>query len=190
MRPIEQIAVVSQDIERHRDFLTIPHSRNKWTVDTVEALHVAPSHVLGQSFKVRLAFNYHIVKGKEFELIQLLEGWTIQLYVPGTYRYERGLSHLGYHVADQKRSPDALKDEVTSWAQRGFPCHQISETIGHTGKVPGRYRYAFIDTRMVLGTWLKIIQRLKPDAQLPFKWYNDTRVMTDAIKKEFAWLND
>ena len=168
MRTIEQIAIKTQDIQtRIADIGPIypfngspniedhPAHATDWVVDEVTAVHVFlhPGYlaaVLGDKFSVRLAFNYDIIPGRELELIQLLDGHSVQLDPPF-----QGLSHLGYHIVDDR----SLFGELMWWEGRGYLCTQISATVSHTG-TPKRYVYAFIDTRAQIGFYTKVISRV------------------------------
>jgi hypothetical protein len=158
---IEQVAVRTADMNRSLVEMTAM-GYNAWVEDVVRAehLYVHPMHrrQLGDDFTVRLAFNYRIVKGQEFELIQLLNGSTYQLTVCPAL-----LSHFGYHVENQSMdSGDALEQELVRW-QRDLNGHvvQISQTVHHDNSaVKNFYRYAFIVS--TLGVPIKIIQRLRP----------------------------
>lgn len=165
MRAYEQIAIKTFDVaQRVQDNAWTrafdEHGQAdlmKWKRDDVSAVHIYlhPDYMpvpIGSSFRVRLAFNYDLIPGKELELIQLLEGQTVQLMLgePG-----EGLSHLGYHIPDSMW----LLTELDWWNVQGFACTQISVTTEHTG-TNRRYLYAFVDTRQQIGAYTKIISRM------------------------------
>lgn len=167
MRAIEQIAIKTRDItQRIKDIGPIypfngHMTRNaeslKWILDQVHAVNVYlhPDYsrrAVGSAFDVQLAFNYDLIPGRELELIQLLGGETVQLMQgePG-----EGLSHFGYHVLDNER----LRAELEWWNVLGFVVTQVSVTTDHTG-TSKRYMYAFVDTRLQIGAYTKVISRV------------------------------
>ena len=172
MFSIEQVALRSSDIDRDIDrYIQLRH--NEWVQDCVHAAHlyVDPtcglSALLGDDFEVRLAFNYTVIQGQEFELIQPINGRTVQLmdWTPGMPTQFR-LSHLGYHVEDQQMDPameDTLLAELRRLQEAGGRVLQISQTTMHQN-TSRRYRYAFV--KGVLPgdqeTLVKVIQRLIP----------------------------
>lgn len=172
MFSIEQVALRSSDIDRDIDrYIQLRH--NEWVQDRVHATHlyVDPngglSSLLGKDFEVRLAFNYTLIQGQEFELIQPIEGCTVQLmdWIPGMSTQHR-LSHLGYHVEDQQMDPDmedTLLVELLRLQAAGGRVLQISQTTMHQN-TSRRYRYAFVGGVLPgdQETLVKVIQRLIP----------------------------
>lgn len=172
MFSIEQVALRSSDIDRDIDrYIKLRH--REWVQDRVHATHlyVDPSgglpNLLGSEFEVRLAFNYTIISGQEFELIQPIDGRTVQLLdwvTSNTTRHR--LSHLGYHVEDQQMDPsmeDTLLTELKLLQDAGGRVLQISQTTMHQN-TSRRYRYAFV-AGVLPGdqeTLVKVIQRLIP----------------------------
>ena len=137
----------------------------EWLRDTVDAVHIYKStladdlyRTLGESFKVGLAFNYSIIPGVEFELLEMLGGSTYQTVMPGR------MSHFGYHTkTDQAESgQDSLLLECLQW-QHGYGARviQISQTVLHKG-TGRRYRYAYVQGGLTGDIPVKIIQRLLP----------------------------
>jgi hypothetical protein len=160
----EQIAIKVGDSESWSKMLGRLGPTN-WVHDKVTAINLYRSWIDEESvisaFQVGLAFNYSIIPGKEFELISLHQGRSCQF---DRRELSRGLSHFGYHVADESENPKGLDEAIEFWAERGHPCLQVAQTIEHTG-TDARYRYAFVDTNSVFGAPVKIIQRL--DAEPP-----------------------
>lgn len=165
MRAIEQIAIKSQDIAASiRDIglistfgRTIADGQHQtdWVRDIVVATHIftGPSNplaLIGQNFKVALAFNYDFISSRETELIQLLAGHTVQM---GGSAF--GLSHFGYHIPDGA----SLFEELQWWKSHGIYCHQISATVMHQN-TQRRYLYAFVNTRESIGVYTKVILRV------------------------------
>lgn len=152
-----------------------------WIRDTVHATHLyAPG--LGERFTVHLAFNYDLVAGQEFELIQLTQGKSVQ-FGPRTNMAMGlpALSHFGYHVQEQEPDKlDALESELRTLVASGLRVTQLSQTLEHTG-TQRRYRYAFVDVP-VLGAPVKIIQRLHGYAI-------DNEASVRAGKEQYAWLH-
>jgi hypothetical protein len=164
LRPYEQIAIKTVDINRRIKSIgniataDIAISDDKWIQDSVSAVNVFADRTygvsnVGQSFSVRLAFNYSLIPGRELELIQLVKGTSVQ-FIDGNGLNGNQLAHLGYHIPDDA----SLFDEVSMWRASGRKCAQIAQTTDHIG-TSKRYQYAFIDTRNEIGTWTKIISR-------------------------------
>ena len=166
MRPYEQIALRTFDIDNRLHNLRTVYPFNnrslaptsKWVRDTVHAVHVYTnphylSAAIGSAFSVHLAFNYDLIPGKELELIQLIDGQTVQL--PEDDDDREGLAHLGYHIPDH----ELLVHELHWWIQQRHTVAQVSVTTDHTG-TSQRYMYAFIDTRVRIGVWTKVISRI------------------------------
>lgn len=147
---IEQLAVEVPDAHRSA-FALKTFDFGKWVHDTVEAIHIFPRAIAGKTFKVKLAFNYKLVPGVEFEFISLEQGSSVQLV--GRMGHH-GPCHWGYHT-------DSLKEELRKWASNGYEVVQISQTVDHTG-TDRRYRYAFVDMRNTFGTYIKLIERDPP----------------------------
>jgi len=173
MRAIEQIAIKTRDIaKRIKDVglmypfnghMTQNAEETKWILDRVNAVNIYlhPNYskaAVGSQFAVQLAFNYDIIPNRELELIQLLNGETVQLMQgePG-----EGLSHLGYHIPDT----DRLIQELEWWNVLGYIVAQVSVTTDHTG-TSKRYMYAFIDTRSQIGAFTKVIARMSYSREL------------------------
>lgn len=174
MIKVEQVALRTDDIQAQVEQLQhLGHVQ--WIRDTVEAVHLfkdeSVSNLLGDSFKVHLAFNYDFIVGTEvpreeavigieFEVIQLISGYTWQLFSEG--RPHR-ISHLGYHTKrDQaEQGSDSLMNECLLLQSMGLRVMQISQTVAHAN-TQRRYRYAFVTGDMTGGIPLKIIQRLLP----------------------------
>jgi hypothetical protein len=198
----EQVAIRSNNVKEHATTLGRKFGAAPWIFDTVDAVHLfaAARENLGGSFQVDLAFNYTLLPDKELELIALRSGRTVQLWDsdPGcamcTERYPapedisgpigpQVMSHLGYHLEDVE-GVEAQEAQLLAmlqwWIGQGYPVVQLSQTVIHTG-TKRRYRYAFADTRPVLGVWTKIIQRMNQVAdeasiargREAFKWLAD-----------------
>lgn len=157
---IEQMAMRTPDMSGQLEQMR-QLGQLSWVRDTVEAAHlyVHPDYVgrLGLTFTVELAFNYDLMPGIEFELIQLLNGNTYQLLCEGRY------SHMGYHTRDDQSSDqaktDSLLTELKMLQQMNLTVMQVSQTIEHAN-TSRRYRYAFVSGHLTNNVPLKIIQRL------------------------------
>lgn len=147
---IEQVAIVVPDIDVAVGLYDRLFGTTKWVRDDVEAANVGGS-LGGSKFSARLAFNYELVPGKEFELIQIVSGRSIQQNLRPAYA--PGLSHLGLHVEDI----DAWLAERPEFASVGM--HQMVMTRNHSG-TSRRYRYALLKTERTHGFVLKLIQRV------------------------------
>jgi hypothetical protein len=128
----------------------------EWFKDTV-TLQVNNYNEHGQRDSTmavaELAFNYQVIPGKEFELIEFKVGENFHenLSVPG-------LSHMGLHV-----------DNIHSWMARYrnmyFKTLMEARTISHTGKPAEtgvRYKYVILNTIKEYGFYLKLIERIEP----------------------------
>lgn len=136
---VDQIALYVADI----DLALIAYERTGikiWFRDFVRAKDT----ITGVNFGVKLAFNYEILP-VEFELIQIVEGKTVQIPDGGL----GGLSHYGFHVYDMDKSVDKFESY-------GYRLMSSVLTLSHTGTVK-RYRYVFFDTRKDYGFITKLI---------------------------------
>jgi len=186
----EQVAFRSQNIRQHTAELTKRCGAAPWIHDSVNAVHLfVMDPALGETFQVELAFNYTLLPNTELELIQLRDGRTVQLDTAEEEATKlmgaQTLSHLGYHLPDmeEEEAQEAqMREEMQAFIRNSCPIVQLSQTIAHSG-TKRRYRYAFADTRVLLGTYSKIIQRLSfPSTEDSlargrevFKWLHDQR---------------
>jgi len=138
---VDQVALfvpsVINSVQTYRDF-----GYKAWVMDDVRA----HDRMTGNNFEVRLAFNYEMMP-VEFELLELIEGITVQL--PGGI--DQGLSHYGFHVPDMGEAEQRFSDA-------GFKKVSDVETTWHSG-CPYRYNYVFFDTQL-LGFFTKLIARI------------------------------
>ena len=135
---------------------------HNWVRDTVDAKHLYLAqeiHVHSDGFKVELAFNYGLIPGTEFELLELLEGITVQA-VDG---YRGRMSHFGYHLQTDQcaEGPDTLLIELQKLHNMGMKTLQVSQTVRHKNTAR-RYRYAFVNGDLSGGIPVKVIQRMLP----------------------------
>lgn len=121
----------------------------------VEDVVVAEGEVFGipGENKANLSFNYDMIAGKEFEVLDYTEGknWMMFDDRPNT------VSHLGMHC-----SASELSEWRTFFAERGYLVAQEVNTISHTNEViKGKrtYNYVIFNTRAVLGVDIKFIVR-------------------------------
>lgn len=139
---VDQVSLYVKDIEASiQAYKRLGYG--EWGLDTVHALDLLKH----ESFAVRLAFNYQILS-VEFELIQILEGATVQ--IPAGNLAISGLSHFGFHV-------ESIEEVTKQFNFLGFNTLSIIKTERHTG-TSSFYNYNFIDTR-VLGFISKLIQK-------------------------------
>lgn len=188
----EQVAFRSHNLRQHASDLTKRCGAAPWIFDLVDAVHLfAADPAVGHEFQVELAFNYTLIPNSELELIQLRQGRTVQLEDLGDREPLEGgrvmgpqtLSHLGYHLADIEGEDEQVAQmiaEMQLWIRNGYPVVQLSQTVVHSG-TKRRYRYAFVDSRAIVGTYTKIIQRLSfpsdsdtiANGRTAFKWLHD-----------------
>lgn len=187
----EQVAFRSNNLRAHASELTKRCGAAPWIFDLVDAVHLFVAEPrLGDSFQVELAFNYTLLPNTELELIQLRLGQTIQLpltvdagYAEPTLMGPQILSHLGYHLPDiegvEEQEAQMLAD-MQSWIRNGYRVVQLSQTMVHSG-TKRRYRYAFVDTRPIVGTYTKVIQRLS---------FPSNDISLTRGREAFKWLSD
>lgn len=148
---IEQIAIYPADPQAAMELLKAIGA-DDWANDHVVAL----GQVYGRKRvnEADLAFNYDLVDGKEFEILNYTNGdhWMAS--------NGRGpsVSHLGMHCSE---------DELVKWreffAERNIGVAQEVLTQSHTNPViAGKrtYNYVIFDTKAILGTDLKFIVRI------------------------------
>lgn len=126
-----------------------------WTTDTV----VARGYVRGSAPKAentaQLHFNYDL--GVELEILHYVDGDNYPDVggVPSCH-----LCHIGAHVQRDVRIPAALQGFVLA-----SPIIQQVETISHTNSFlvsnGRRYKYTIYDTRLFLGVYFKVIERIE-----------------------------
>ncbi len=174
----EQVAFVTKDMARTIEQLGASGSALDWVRDRVDAIHLYLMEPSTLSFQVKLAFNYQLIDGIEVELIELVQGKSIQIWDE-----PQSLSHLGYHVPDAESGPaeEPMQEELKKWIAFGCPIRQLSQTVLHTGTTR-RYRYAFADTRHLFGTYVKIIQRIAKS--------DDVEISIKEAKQAYDWLKE
>lgn len=147
---IEQIAMVVPDVDQIIKQYDAAYGTTKWVIDEVDAVNI-DGDLEGTKFSVKLAFNYELFPGKEFELLQVLSGDTVQKTLRPPYA--SALSHFGLHVADIDEWLDAHPD------LKALGMYQLVLTRRHSG-TERRYRYALLKTKGDYGFILKLIQRV------------------------------
>ena len=142
---VDQVSLYVPDLDETKDeYVLMGH--DEWVVDTVDAEVVKSNVFTDDVFKVKLAFNYTMYPC-EFELIQVLEGYTVQ--IPAKV-ITPGLSHYGFHVED-------LRSAMLTFKNCGYKLMSHVRTKHHSG-CPYTYEYVFMDTRR-LGFISKLIWR-------------------------------
>lgn len=148
---VEQIAICPKDPEAAIELLTALGAED-WARDHV----VAKGNVYGQedTNEADLAFNYSMIAGKEFEVLNYTKGdnWMEDI--------ERinSVSHLGMHCSEEE-----LGEFKAFFAARGISIAQEVHTESHTNPVIAgkrKYHYTIFDTKEILGTDLKFICRI------------------------------
>jgi len=144
----EQIAICPKDPAAARALLTALGAI-QWSDDKVTAHGLVHGE---QSTNVaNLAFNYELISGKEFEILDYESG-------PNWMEGIVGVSHFGVHC-----TPGELLQWRAFFAERGIRVAQEVLTLKHTNPaIAGkrRYQYVIFDTRAVLGVDLKFIIRI------------------------------
>jgi hypothetical protein len=155
---IEQVAIAvpSRD-EAIAEYVKQRHLH--WVTDTVSAEgRIRYPTAAGSArwsdcvFTVNLGFNYSVIPDKEFELIECIDGHSIQ-FVGHSRLFTPFMSHMAFHgkVGKYLDDPRLVMDV---------------KTVHHTG-TPRRYRYIFLDHRYTLGCYIKVIERLNPEETAP-----------------------
>lgn len=148
---IEQIAICPRDPIAAKKLLA-EMGAVAWAEDHV----VADGVVFGDQGRneADLSFNYDLIQGKEFEVLNYTEGdnWMLE---EGRYN---SVSHLGMHCS---------AEELEKWRQffdeRNIEVAQEVFTLSHTNPViAGKrsYNYVIFDTKDILGVDLKFIRRI------------------------------
>lgn len=150
---IEQIAIClgTESATSVAFYLLNDLGATEWSLDKVVAQGEVFGHPAGNVAK--LAFNYDICSGKEFEVLQYIEGRNWVEHGDGPPR----VSHFGMHVT---------AEELDQWRaffeERNIAVAQEVFTESHTNEViAGKrwYNYVIFDTVNILGTDLKFIVR-------------------------------
>lgn len=147
---IEQIAIAPTNPAAARKLLE-EMGAVTWAEDHV----VATGEVFGEPMtnEANLAFNYELISGKEFEILDYTAGpnWVDK-------RLGRNVvTHLGMHC-----SAAELDQWRAFFAERGIRVSQEVNTDSHTNPVIAgkrKYTYAIFDTKDILGVDLKFIVR-------------------------------
>ena len=150
---IEQIAIAPKDPVKAKELLEALGVQ-EWAEDHVTAL----GSVYGKKGlnKANLSFDYSILSGHEFEVLDYTEGpnWMEE---PSRVN---SVSHLGMHTT---------ATELLTWRKfffdRGIKVAQEVFTLTHSNPViSGKrwYNYVIFDTKEILGVDLKFIVRIDP----------------------------
>lgn len=125
-------------------------------------------------FRAKLAFNYDIIPGMEFELIQPL---STNSYTEMLMTADGGIAHMGVHLHGGPGVP--ILEGIPDSEQPAPPKEQIKYIKGQFGlsrpiqqcvtfhhastKVPDHRRYRYIIWESVLFPWpIKTIERIDP----------------------------
>lgn len=142
---VDQMALYVPDLdEAIRAYSRAGHPQ--WIVDTVVAKDKSGEDKALQ-FTVNLGFNYTMFPC-EFELLELVEGETVQLPLVGR---DWGMSHFGFHVDD-------MDVGIAQFEEGGFELMAHVQTVSHS-KCPYLYEYVYMDTSD-LGFIAKLIKRI------------------------------
>lgn len=151
--PIDQIALFVDDVDKKIEELEKVFGESPWVVDTVHS-HIIIYDRYGKEKVVcenvvNLRFNYELMKtGIEFELISMAEGFSYHQHIS-----QPCISHFGAHVDD-------FIEARNYFNALGYRNVQYARTMDHTG-TNRRYQYIFVDTRPLLGYYLKLINRIE-----------------------------
>jgi hypothetical protein len=162
---VDQIAIFSRDPQRTKQMFAKFFDIVEWADDHV----VANGRVFGQDARnnADLAFNYQLMgKGLEFEILHYPPSkdnpnWLEKTGNGTNCGVQAGFSHLGMHVDD-----NAMRFFLERAQAMGIGIAQEVYTESHTNpaiKDSRRYHYVILDTRVLFGFDLKLIERLPYD---------------------------
>lgn len=153
---IEQVAIYPHNVEEALKLL-VDMEATAWTTDMV----TARGDVFGEpgTNVARLMFNYDLIAGNEFEILEYLSGdnWVENGESYGQDRIG-SVCHFGMHCTKEE-----LKQWRAFFADRDIGVAQEVRTSSHTNpaiKDTRRYQYVIFDTKDTLGVDLKFIVRL------------------------------
>lgn len=174
--PIDQIAVVTKNSSKLISLLHRIFQPWAWHVDRVKACGA----VFGKPAEnvADLAFNYNLIPGVEFEVLEYVEGrnWHDD-GIYGTGLTEPGLSHFGVHVTSEQ-----METACKVLREAGYKVAQEVKTTSHTNPVikdSRWYHYVIFDTRADFGFDLKLIERLPYPPSTPSPSLPDTTGLVD-----------
>lgn len=149
---IDQIALFVEDAEEHKKKLGKMFGADEWVEDKVQSDIILFNEDGNEELKcenvVKLKFNYELMKtGIEFELLEMDKGYSYH-----QHKQTPGISHFGCHV-------DGFEEAVEYFENLGCKKVQYARTRIHTG-TDRKYQYIFMDTRHILGYYLKLINRV------------------------------
>jgi len=115
-----------------------------------------------KSTKAELNFNYDLIPGIEFEILEYTEGdnWHVQRG-SGTSS-EPFISHIGVHI-DNWSEFQSIKNKLM---ESGIGIAQEAKTFSHSNEnIPAnrKYHYIIMDTVFLFGFDLKLIYRRNTD---------------------------
>lgn len=156
---IDQLAFACHSDEQEKEIMrAMGLEAAEWTVDECTAVGRIGNYkpIEGEN-TAKLMFNYDL--GIEVEILRYLDGPNY-LDLLGT---NQGVCHIGMHV--EKGTP--LQDKADVAALFPFRIIQQVETRAHTNQFlldsGRRYRYTIFDSTAILGTCLKVIERIELD---------------------------
>lgn len=181
MKRIEQLAIVVPSVTR---FISNAQDLGfgTWVTDEVDAVTVfkrvqrgeeARTSIL-EEIKYKIAFNYQMLPGTELEVIQGLEGESVNIdvwcqgirtMIGGSNR----LAHYGYRAYDTQDAIGTLFAELAYWTRRGCSPAQVTITRSHSKASDVRYLYGFADARHKIGAWIKIMTKIPKDDVPPYE---------------------
>ena len=151
---IEQIAICPKDPVAARELLEAMGAV-EWAEDTVGAFGSVYDQAFGENI-AHLSFNYDIIAGNEFELLNYVDGpnWMEEV------SRVNSVSHLGMHCEEPE-----LERWRAFFQARGIRTAQEVNTTRHSNPVidgKRKYHYCIFDTKAILGVDLKFIVRKDP----------------------------
>lgn len=138
-----QIGVVVRDIDEAVDYYSSTFGLGPFRTMVVER-HGAIVRGKPADYKVKLAFAQ--MGDIEFELVQILEGETIQSEF--LRKKGEGLHHIAFIVDD-------LEAEIAKWGKKGIRVLQRSKPPA----TPVEGGYAYMDTEKTGGVIFELVQR-------------------------------
>lgn len=155
---IQQIAFYTPDIDESvEDLMQAGYGR--WVRDRVEGVAWMDSGSVGVPYIARLAFNYDIMDGIEFEFIQPL---TTPNYIAARGISPGQVAHVGWHLEGLAAAIDLNE----TWGLWELPDMEVY-TTHHAGAVPSdrAYHYRIFESER-FPSLVKIIRRITREESL------------------------
>lgn len=148
---IDQITLFVEDAEKKKKELNKTFGANEWVEDDAVHSHITFFDAEGNERVtcenvVKSKLNHELMGGGiGFELLEMTEGFSYH-----QHRQAPGILHFAAHVDD-------LDEAIEYFEGLGYNKVQYARTMSHEG-TDRKYQYIFMDTRPLLGFYLKLIK--------------------------------